>query len=102
MAVVTEVYRRALDDLAAERFDPEDPAPMEKLRQIFNRGGFTRGHAGGAEDAALCAPERVSHEGLPLGTITSVRGNLARVRLIRPLHDGDSLQLRQRQDDDLR
>ena len=90
------------DDLAAERFDPEDPAPMEKLRQIFNRGGFTRGHAGGAEDAALCAPERVSHEGLPLGTITSVRGNLARVRLIRPLHDGDSLQLRQRQDDDLR
>ena len=102
VAVVTEVYRRALDDLAAERFDPEDPAPMEKLRQIFNRGGFTRGRAGGAEDAALCAPERVSHEGLPLGTITSVRGNLARVRLIRPLHDGDSLQLRQRQDDDLR
>lgn len=102
VAVVTEVYRRALDDLAAERFDPEDPAPMEKLRQIFNRGGFTRGHAGGAEDAAMCAPERVSHEGLPLGTITSVRGNLARVRLIRPLHDGDSLQLRQRQDDDLR
>ena len=102
VAVVTEVYRRALDDLAAERFEPEDPAPMEKLRQIFNRGGFTRGHAGGAEDAALCAPERVSHEGLPLGTITSVRGNLARVRLIRPLHDGDSLQLRQRQDDDLR
>ena len=102
VAVVTEVYRRALDDLAAERFDPEDPAPMEKLRQIFNRGGFTRGHAGGAEDAALCAPERVSHEGLPLGTITSVRGNLARVRLIRPLHDGDSLQLRRRQDDDLR
>ena len=50
----------------------------------------------------MCAPERVSHEGLPLGTITSVRGNLARVRLIRPLHDGDSLQLRQRQDDDLR
>ena len=102
VAVVTEVYRRALDALAAGRFDPEDPAPMEKLRQIFNRGGFTRGHAGGAEDAALCAPERVSHEGLPLGTVASVRGNLARVRLIRPLHDGDSLQLRQRQDDDLR
>ncbi len=102
VAVVTEVYRRALDDLAAGRFDPEDPAPMEKLRQIFNRGGFTRGHAGGAEDAALCAPERVSHEGLPLGTVTSVRGNLARVRLIRSLHDGDSLQLRQRQDADLR
>ena len=102
VAVVTEAYRRALDDLAAGRFDPEDPAPMEKLRQIFNRGGFTRGHAGGAEDAALCAPERVSHEGLPLGTVTSVRGNLARVRLIRSLHDGDSLQLRQRQDADLR
>ena len=102
VAVVTEVYRRALDALAAGRFDPEDPAPMEKLRQIFNRGGFTRGHAGGAEDGTLCAPERVSHEGLPLGTVTSVRGNLARVRLARPLHDGDSLQLRQRQDADLR
>lgn len=102
VAVVASVYRKALDSIAAGRFDPEDPAPMEALLQIFNRGGFTRGHAFGAEDAALCASGRVSHEGIPLGSITRVKGQLASIRLIRPLHDGDSLQLRGSADADMR
>lgn len=102
VAVVTSVYRRALDDLQAGRFDPEDPAPVERLRQIFNRGGFTTGHACSSQDAALCEPRRVAHEGLPLGRVISVRGNLAALRVSRPLHDGDSLQLRGRQEADLR
>lgn len=102
VAVVASVYRNALDGIAAGRFDPEDPAPMESLLQIFNRGGFTRGHAFGAEDAALCASGRVSHEGLPLGRVTRVKGQLASVQLTRPLHDGDSLQLRGSADADMR
>ncbi len=102
VAVVTSVYRKALDDIQKGRFDPEDPASMEALLQIFNRGGFTRGHAFGAEDASMCAVGRVSHEGLPLGRITRVKGQLATLQLTRPLHDGDSLQLRGMQDADMR
>lgn len=102
VAVVTGVYRRALDAIAAGCFDPDDPKPMEALRQIFNRGGFTRGHGLGAEDGDLCVTDRVSHEGVPMGELTAVRGALAEISLNRDLHDGDSLQLRNGQTYDLR
>jgi len=102
VAVVTGIYRKALDDIRAGRFDPEDTRPLEQLRQIFNRGGFTRGHAFHAEDADLCATKRVAHEGLPMGQIVRVRGHLADVKLSRALHNEDSLQIRGKQDFDLR
>ena len=62
--------------------------------RFSNRGGFTRGHILGAEDADLVTPDRVSHEGLPLGKVLAVRGHLAALHMDRALHDGDSLQLR--------
>ena len=93
VAVVTSVYRRALDAVARGDFRP-DPAQREQLLQIFNRGGFTRGHILGAEDADLVTPDRVSHEGLPLGKVQAVRGRLAALHVDRALHDSDSLQLR--------
>ena len=88
VAVVTSVYRRALDG------KPISAEDREALLQIFNRGGFTRGHILGAEDADLVTPDRVSHEGLPLGKVQAVRGRLAALHVDRALHDGDSLQLR--------
>ena len=93
VAVATSVYRRALDAVARGDFRP-DPAQREQLLQIYNRGGFTRGHILVAEDADLVTPDRVSHEGLPLGKVVAVRGHLAALHVDRALHDGDSLQLR--------
>lgn len=100
VAVVTSVYRRALDQMAAGHFDPAQA--REQLMQVFNRGGFTRGHAFHAEDAALVTPDRVSHEGLPIGQIVSVRRDFATMRTLRDLHNGDSLQLRDQKDEDMR
>ncbi|MEG1360231.1 MAG: U32 family peptidase [Clostridia bacterium] len=102
VAVVTQAYRKALDAVADGSFQAGDAGVREALLQIFNRGGFTRGHAMGDEDAALCATERVGHDGLPMGTVTGVRSGFASVRLSRSLHDGDSLQIREREDVDLR
>lgn len=101
VAVVTQVYRRALDQIAMGTFR-FSKAEKEKLMQIFNRGGFTRGHALDAEDADLITPDRVSHEGLPIGEILSVKRDLAQLRVERDLHDGDSLQLRGKVDADMR
>lgn len=101
VAVVTSVYRKALDQIARGEFQP-DPAEKEKLLQIFNRGGFTRGHAFGAEDAELITPDRVSHDGLPIGEIIGVRNGMATMRVVRDLNDGDSLQFRGRKDEDMR
>jgi len=36
VAVVTSVYRKALDQIAKGSFDPQDPAPVQQLLQIFN------------------------------------------------------------------
>ncbi len=102
VATVATVYRRALDLIARGEFVPGDKAQKEKLLQIFNRGGFTRGHAFDAEDADMLTPERVSHEGLPIGEILSVRRDFASMRTDRDLHNGDSLQLRGRKDEDMR
>ncbi len=102
VAVVTSVYRRALDQIAKGEFRPGDYREKEKLMQIFNRGGFTRGHAFDAEDADMITPERVSHEGLPIGEILSVRRDFASMRVDRDLHNGDSLQLRGQKDEDMR
>jgi len=87
VATVASVYRRALDAIAKGNFRPYDKAEKEQLLQIYNRGGFTRGHAMGAEDADLVTPERVSHEGLPIGEIVSVRRDLATMRVERALND---------------
>ena len=102
VAAVASVYRRALDQIARGQFRPGDQAEKEKLLQIFNRGGFTRGHAFDAEDADMITPDRVSHEGLPIGEIVSVRRDFASMRVERDLNDGDSLQLRGRRDEDMR
>ncbi len=102
VSVVTGVYRRALDEVARGAFEPGNLERREALLQIFNRGQFTRGHAMGEQDAALVCQERVAHDGLPLGSVSSVRGGMAVVRLERALHNGDSLQLRGAAETDLR
>ncbi|MEA5013281.1 MAG: U32 family peptidase [Candidatus Limiplasma sp.] len=102
VAVVVESYRRALDGLARGEAAPMDRPEREWLMQAFHRGGFTRGHGGGDQDAALADPGRVGHGGLPVGKVTLCQGNLARVLLSQPLEDGDGLQIRGVQEIDLR
>lgn len=91
VAVVTESYRRGADSLAAGAFAPADGEEKEELAQVFNRGGFMKGYALGAEDAAVICPESVNHRGVRLGTVLRMEGPLARVRLEKTLQDGDGL-----------
>jgi putative protease len=102
VAVVTESYRRALDALAKGNFAPADEQERESLLQIFQRGGFTEGHACGAQDAALCSVRRVGHGGVAIGKITAVRGGLATAELRTALHDGDGLRVEGAEDTEFR
>ena len=101
VGVITRAYREALD--AAQAHVPYHPseATLKALKQVFNRGGFTEGYAMGKSNAALMSWERPNHWGVPIGKITSLRGQLAKVTLIDDLHDGDGLQVRGRTDIDL-
>ncbi len=92
--VVTSSYRKGLDQLEEGRPEAADPEEMDGLKQIFHRGGFMRGYAFGDEDAAVIDPSQVNHSGLEMGRILAVDGRLARMRTIRPLHNGDGLLIR--------
>ncbi|HIQ82226.1 MAG TPA: U32 family peptidase [Candidatus Pullichristensenella stercorigallinarum] len=61
VAVVTAIYRRALDGEAVSEAD------REALLQIFNRGGFSRGYLRGMNDAALMYSQRPNHMGVLVG-----------------------------------
>lgn len=94
VATVAASYRHALDALRDGRFAPAEEEEKTSLRQIFSRGGFMQGYALGAEDAAVIDPVRVNHGGVEIGRVEAVAGNMARVRLLRALDDGDGLQIR--------
>ena len=102
---VVSLYREALD-LALRHETLDDSAKyQERLSQIFNRGGFTKGHLFGAQDAALIGPVRVSHEGIQIGRILKSKrlGSvlLAECQLTKALHDGDGLQVRGAKDQEI-
>lgn len=101
VAVVANSYRRAIDQMNAGHFHPADAQEERDLRQIFNRGDFMRGYAMGAEDAAVIFPQRVNHLGITLGKISRVERGFARFTPLLALHDGDGLQVRGREDQDM-
>ena len=74
---VTDSYRRALDTWREGRFEPADDAETEALQQMFHRGGFMRGYAFGAEDAAVIQPESVNHRGIRIGKVETADGRLS-------------------------
>ena len=94
VAAIAGSYRKGIDLMQADGFRPADTREREELQQIFSRGGLMDGYALGCQDAGVIYPERVSHGGVPIGTIEAVAGGMARLRLTRDLHDGDGLQIR--------
>ena len=99
VATVTDSYRRALDAVATGN-DFNVQAAKTRLLQVFNRGGFTKGHA--LLDSSMLSEKRVSHEGLPIGKIVSLSNGFAKMQITSTLNDGDSLQLRGKKDFDMR
>ena len=97
VAVVTRIYRDALDAVLEGRFTPADQKEKESLTQIFSRGGFTRGYSSRERDAAIIDPTRVTPIGVTMGKVKKVyqKGGalLCDVPLIRPLHNGDGLEI---------
>ncbi len=96
VAVVVQEYRSALEK--AYSGSKARPGASDALKQIFHRGGFSKGYAFGAEDAAVIHPLHVSHEGIPIGKVLRIRPMmdkyLAAVHLTLPLHDQDGLEVR--------
>ena len=66
VAQTTAAYRAALD--ALERGDAFDAdAARAEMKQMFNRGGFTRGYGFGVDDGELMYSARPNHLGVEIG-----------------------------------
>ncbi len=94
VAVTVAAYRQALDALyAGEPFDERQA--REELKQMFNRGGFTRGYGPGVAEAELMYPDRPNHIGVKVGDCRR-DGQLT---LARDVQSADALALRGRDED---
>ncbi|MBQ9952577.1 MAG: U32 family peptidase [Clostridia bacterium] len=88
VASVTRAYRAAIDDFSRKQ-------DVEPLKQMFNRGGFTKGYVPGADDSELMYHERPNHLGVPVGTAPR-KGQL---KLENDIDSADALALRGSGDD---
>ena len=96
VAVTVSAYRRALDALYAG--EAIDTAPLkEALRQMFNRGGFTRGYGPGMREQDLMFPARSNHIGVAVGRCTAPKA----VQLTADVDAADALVLRRGHGDDV-
>lgn len=77
VAVVTSIYRRALDAAASGSFVPLQ-SEMDLLAIAFSRG-FTSGYICGDHGPSLMGRDRPDKRGLFLGTIRSCHGQVVRV-----------------------
>jgi len=93
VAVVTGVYRAALDRALA---DPEafavTAAEWEMLEEAFNRG-FTDGYLTGERGDALMSYTRPNNRGVLIGRVTQASPGSATVHLERALDPADTLEV---------
>ncbi|MDO8847524.1 MAG: U32 family peptidase [Coriobacteriia bacterium] len=93
VAIVTGVYRAALDRALAR---PDDfavtPAEWEMLEEAFNRG-FTHGYLTGERGETLMSYSRPNNRGVLIGRIGQTRPGEATIELERSLDPADTLEV---------
>lgn len=101
VACVTSIYRKYID-LAYELIkkgeedkyivDEED---IEKLAQVFNRGGFSKGYYHGKLSKGLVCRERPKHWGTYLGKVIDYdrKRKLVKAKLDNSLNMGDGIEI---------
>ena len=96
VAVVTGIYRKHLDRLKAYGEDEYriDDTDLEKLAQIFNRGGVTAAYLKGIRNyRSLVYPVHPKNRGIRIGTVADSRSDAVRVDLEKPLEMGDGIEV---------
>ena len=92
VAVVTREYRKALDSIRDTGHYRPDGIAEEKLLQIFNRGGFTKGYYYGTDHEDRYAREKPNHWGIYLGKVRKVDGSIVWIALEDNVETGDGIE----------
>ena len=95
-AGVTAIYRKYIDlyykmGRAGYRVEQDD---IEKLMELYNRGGFTTGYYEAQNGPSLMSMSRQNHYGAITGTVKEVKKDMALIRVDKNINKGDSLEIR--------
>lgn len=95
VAVVTSIYRKYLDrwyDFGKYRVDEED---LTALKQIFNRGGFTKGYFYGDPGQNLMSSDFSKNAGIFVGNVfKDSMGPLVDIKTEKEILKGDYVEIR--------
>lgn len=101
VAVVTSIYRKYIDRCIRGEGCSVSPEDMERLKQIFNRGGFTKGYLHGDPGSELMAADFSKNSGVYVGKVArDSRGPLTEITDMpdfdkrRPIEKGDYVEIR--------
>lgn len=103
-ALTTATFRKYLDRLGESVDSTENISPdrfdVQKLEQMFSRGGFSSGYLYGRKNAAILSGESPKHRGLFLGVVKSVKKSrvskdksIISLELRQPLCVGDGVEI---------
>lgn len=96
VAIVTGIYRKYLDRLDSfgddgYRIDGED---LQKLTQIFNRGGFNASYLNGSKNyRELIYSKHPKNRGIKLGTVVESNPDAVKVLLEEPIGMGNGIEV---------
>ena len=101
VAATVAAYRKYMDIAAeqGERYEQfleshkrELEKDIEKLREIYNRGGFCTGFMLGEKN--LICSDKASHNGVAVGSVSGVSGREATITFDKEINRGDVLEIR--------
>lgn len=69
---------------------------MDRMTDLYNRGGFTKGYYVHYHGKQMMSMERPNHSGTKVGEVTKVQGIRATIRLEKTLNPQDVLEIRTR------
>lgn len=75
VATVTRIYRKYLDLAEKGEIYQVDEQDKKDLMQVFNRGGFSKGHLENEPNTSLIYKQKPNNMGIPLGKILNFNQN---------------------------
>lgn len=67
---------------------------MERVADLYNRGGFTKGYYVQYHGESMMSMERPNHSGVKVGEVERVQGIRAGIRLLKDIYPQDVLEIR--------
>lgn len=100
VAAVTAMYRKYLDKYMAEEKEnfSVEPEDIERLKDIYNRGGFHAGYYKKHNGKDMLSLDRPNHAGVPAVRVLSQTKREVKADALVDIHKGDILELTEKRE----